>query len=394
MAGLIQQDRNVDLLLPSTISYSDPKTLNFQNKSHYWNLLRIFLEAIGLILRNTFYFPLHKKMDFDHMANQNLAARISNFLKSDSLCPEKLERIRKFFHIRDIDVHLSGPLSKIFTVRLFESKTKLHDKKLRIILFSFNGNSEVEEGKQVLRPWDPRTIKEMSECPLLVLRAFQTTGVAIDSLMTFSLGNIALGNLRDFSSEAAEILPSTLIINRGFTSSKKVANHFFIFPFNHILYFLGKLCGWSADPESELLSYLEENSQKFVSQHKILIIEDKKDFYFSEESAPNENYHTKLSRLGNLVCRLKFWPFPFHRRAHHALGLNHLVNNPETEMLANTMQFFLRQDEKMSSAISRNIFMSNKEEWHTCFCIGGADSTLETGTVREVLPLLSAFIKG
>ena len=143
------------------------------------------------------------------------------------------------------------------------------------------------------------------------------------------------------------------------------------------------------------MSFLERNPQRSDgSPREVVIIEAQKDVYFSGKGAFEATIHEKIAQFGVSVFRSSFWPYPFHSRAHHALTLNHLENNSETKVLANTRSFFLlNPDEKMSSAIARNVFFKSDEEWHTCFCIGGADSTRDTGTVREVMPLLSAFIE-
>src|SRR5262249_31782670 len=153
--------------------------------------------------------------------------------------------------IRDIDVQIEGPIVRIFTVRLFESRMPIEGKKLRVILFSFNGNAERDgDVHSHQRTWNPLRIEEISRSPLDVLQALRASEIRIDSLVTTSLGNIALDGLKYFPSKlsAPDILPPTLIINRGLTSVKKVANQLYPFPLNYILYGAARLCGWNANP--------------------------------------------------------------------------------------------------------------------------------------------------
>jgi len=398
MATLSLRERKEAAVLPPIISYVEAAKSRPQKSYGRWNFFKGPLEAVGQILRNAFYFPMYKKkIDAELELNQRLAEKISYVLQHpQALCSKELQVVRGCFSVRDIDVQIEGPIIRTFRVRLFESRMPIGEKKLRVILFSFNGNTE--HGRDIpvrAQTWNPLKIEEVSKSPLSVLQAFQASGIRIDSLVTTSLGNLVLDGLKCFSSEstASDVIPSTLIINRGFTSVKKVANQLYSFPLNYILHGAAKLCGWDADPEKGLLNFLERDSHRSIhSPRNVVIIEAQKDFYFSEKGALKADIHEKISQLGVSVFRAKFWPYPFHMRSHHALSLDHLENNPETQVVANTMSFDLGQGEKMSSAIARNIFFEGDEEWHTCFCVGGADATRDTGTVREVMPLLSAFI--
>lgn len=376
------------------VGESDRLFLSFQNLQNSKQIRRIpffqnILEGLGRKLRDWFYLPLNKKVDQERQLNQRLAERISDVLKNQGFFSKKIESIKEYFNIKDVEVSLEDPyLVKTFKVRVFESKKTVRDKNLRIILFTFNGNTQSNvEKKSSERSWDPLSIEELSQTPLRVMQAFQKAGVCIDSLMTHSLGNVALDSMENISSES---IPKTLVINRGFTSTKKVGNQICPFPLNYILYGMARLCGWTTDPESGLLKFLAKDDGSF--QRKIVIIEALKDFYLSEKGALDPFYHDKISKFGASVFRAKYWPYPFHSRSHHALSLNHLVNNSQTQVLANSPFFTVKENEKMSTSVARNIFLNDQDDCHTCFCIGGADSTIEVGTVREVIPLLSAFI--
>ncbi len=370
--------------LPTVISYGDLNGLEVRPREPVGFLsclVRCWL-AFVITIRNAFFFPMYNKMgdDDERVKNERLAGRISCDLQNlESSCSKKVAEIRRYFSVRNVEVNLTGEVVRTFTVRLFESKETIRDKKLRVILFTFNGNKEhPKERPMDSCRWNPLNIKELSTSPLIVLKAFQEGGIKIDSLVTNSLGNVALSGLSRF----ADIVPQTIIINRGIPSVKKVTNQHYPFPLNHILYGVAKLSGWDADPERDLVKFTKNGSQR-----KVIVIEAQQDFYFSGENGFASNFPRETS-----LFHARFFPYPIQSRAHHAIPLNHVTNNSETKVLANTVAFQLQENEKMSSALAKNIFLGGREEWHTCFYIGGADCSLNVGTVRDVMPLLTAFI--
>ena len=124
-----------------------------------------------------------------------------------------------------------------------------------------------------------------------------------------------------------------------------------------------------------------------------MIIEAQEDFYFSKMGSLNANYHKELEKLGAKVFRATYYPFPFHARSHHAISLDHLVNNELIKLLANSAKIPVITGEKVSSLIAKNVFLAEKEDFHTCFYVCGNDATLDIGTVRDALPLLTAFVE-
>lgn len=396
MPVFLRTESRQAVLLPAVLSYRQ-KADSVEQKTHWcWFFFQTPLQKIGQILRNAFYLPCYSKTIFsDFELNQQLAEKITQALKnSEVFCPEEQNMIRRFFSVRDIAIRLEGTVSQIFTIRVFEPKMPIGQKKLRMVLFSFNGNMETQ-GSTKPQKWNPSTIQALSKSPILVLKVLKSSGIYVDSLITTSLGNVILDGLKHFAAEEDfGTLPPTLIINKGLTSIKKVANQLYAFPLNYLLHGAAKLSGWDANPEQELLHFLEKEKQASLpSQRKIVFIEVLKDFYFSEKGRFSLDTHEKIAALGHKVFRASFYPFPFHLRAHHALSLDHLVNNSLTEQLIDTIQLDLSPNEKMTSAIAKNIFLNGSEECHTCFYICGNDATLDVGTAREVLPLLSAFIE-
>ncbi len=357
-----------------SLSYRD--NLGVQNHRQPVGLLGGVLQSLGIILRNAFFLPLYnKKIDPDFELNQTLAKKIT----------QDFTRLQPHFHMWDVAVHLEGAVKRIFIVRIFESHQPIHGKKLQIVLFSFNGNQE-----GTAKRWEPLTMQELSGSALSVMQAFKAKGIQFDSMVTTSLGNVALEGLKYV---APDTIPPTLIINRGLTSVKKVANQLYSFPLNYLLYGAAKWSGWNADPEQELLNFLQKNSQTSASpQRNIMIIEVLKDFYFSEKGGFQHDLHHKIAQWRASVFRACFYPFPFHTRAHHAASTALLVNNAVTKVHANTMSITMENEETVASAIAKNIFFKGDKEFHTCFYICGNDATLDIGTAREAMPLLSAFV--
>jgi hypothetical protein len=71
------------------------------------------------------------------------------------------------------------------------------------------------------------------------------------------------------------------------------------------------------------------------------------------------------------------------------------VLNSVTEVHKNTIPLSIEEgnEEKLAAVLARDIFLSGPDEWHNCFYVGGNDATLDVGTAREVVPLLSEIIE-
>jgi hypothetical protein len=395
MSILFQSSQNA---IPSAISYPNETKSDGQKNSWYWDLCYAPVQKTGELLRKVFYLPRYNNnVDRALQMDQDLAARVSQVIMGNAISSsDELRLIQRCFSVRDIPVRLEGGeggISRIFTIRLFASKSLIQNKRLQLFLFSFNGNQEEEMGKK--RKWEPLTISELSQAPLQVLRALKQEGVSVDSLMTASLGNVVLDALKDLPSSAShrEIIPPTIVINRGLTSVKKVAHRLYSFPLNYLLHAAAKLSGWDANPEEGLLNFLGSNPQETrASKRNVFIIETTLDTYFSGNGSFAPDFHKKIEQVGAGVFRGRYYPFPFHVRSHHAMPLDRLVHNNATEVAVNTHSFVLEDGQKVSSLIANSIFLEGEEEVHTCFYVAGSDATLDTGAVRDVIPLLSACI--
>jgi hypothetical protein len=384
--------------LPSLITFTDGSRPRPQIADGAWGISDRILRTVGLKLRDALYLPRMKQnLSKDLIADQRLAEQYTQALRNpDISCSKKLKRIRDHFTVRDTVVRLEGTIVRLFTIRLFESRGAVSGKKLCVIIFCYNGNSELTDLGES-RSWNPLTIDEVSSSPLSVLRAVQSCGIRVDSLFTHSLGNLIFDGLKYLPSgvNPLQVIPPTVVINRGSTSVAKVGNRLFLYPLCDLLYGAASVSGWNADAEQELLNFCERTAwEGDPSQHEVVMIEAKEDHYFSGDGSFAANIHETIAALGLKIFRGQFWAFPYHQRSHHAMPLKHFVNNSETELVCHSPQHFpLCPDEKMPNAIANNIFFRGEGEWHTSYCTGVADDTLDTCTMRTVMPLLNAFIQ-
>lgn len=330
------------------------------------------------------FLPWSAKKTPDHLRlNQRLGEETAQALMDPAaqhLSDEQL-RIKTAFAIRDIQIELkesSGP-SKHVTVREFTS-SKAGEKDLRFFLFSFNGNGE--EGR-----WIPSSLDDLSQTAFDVLEALRSQGVVIDSLLTHSLGNAILDRLKN-----DDKLPDTLIINRGLASIAKLANRIAPFPFNHILLRVADICGWNANPESNLLDFLTREKAPAgstnLTQRKIVILEAQLDHYFSGKAALDKDTITRIHELGHEVFSASFYTIRSHHRAHHSMPLDDLQKNELTNISLDTMRWDLKPHDNMASVLARKIF----KEGGSCVCVTGNGETLDIATANLV-PLLDACAK-
>lgn len=350
-----------------------------------WRLLQPLLQKVGLVLRNTFYLPM-----FSRNPTPVYKAQLE-------LATERIDKFRREsdFSIEDMTIEVQGKSgTRSFKIRKIES-TEVQGKKLRLFLFCFNGDHfETPKGGQTQK-WNPLKIKELSECPILVLKALKAQGYEMNSLITTSLGNVVLDGLKyeeDFS-----ILPPTLIINRGLASIKETTNRLISFPMNYVLFGLAKLTGWNANPEQELIQFLrreKQNNSPSLSERKIVILEARFDHYFSENAAFDPSTDGTLAALGCGVFRGSFFPRDHvHERAHHALPLRYFEKDKRTITKIDSIPLNIEEGTNIASVIAESVFMSGDEEFHNCFMIPGNDANENFGTSRDALNLLRAFRK-
>lgn len=363
--------------IPDKISYREQGDSPAQKASRCWNCFLPCWQGICRLVRNSFFLPYYNSVPAYHQVDERVAETAFNTLKLDYPAVTKEARlIRDHFDIREVTVKIKGSTTRIFTLQIFETKGPLHDKMLSLILFKFYGNREINHDGDD-QNWDPMTIRELSESPLLIIKALRSQGVHVDSLLTTSLGAVTLSGLQYQISddESNDLLPETLILNRSMASTRNVTSHLYIRPLNYILYGAAKIFGWNADPENDLLAYLGQR-QSSNSRRKVIMLETPYDFYFSGNGGFDKDFHKKVHKLGVSVFRASLVPSePIHTRAHHALPLNHMVFNAEANVMENTDYLPMNENENMSSFLVKNVLLAGKGKRHTCFIACGNDAT-------------------
>ncbi len=372
--------------------YDDGLNPEEQKVSCLWECFKTPLQKLGEFLRNQFYLPLYQReLDDHYVLDQNLASHVCSIIKRpEKNCSKELEEIHNHFTLEDKEFKISGPIARTFKVRVFEPKNPSQDKMLRVILFSFYGNREISE--EVDRRWEPLTISDLSHGPLNVLKALKTYGIHVDSLMTTSLGNVTYEGLKSLDM-SQDFIPLTWISNRGLTSIDKVVSQQFSFPKSTLLHKAAQCTDLNANPEKEMLDYLNRRKESEKDPTDVFIIEAREDSYFSKKGAFSPDFHKKIAATGSSVFRASFYPFPFHTRSHHALSLDHLKFNFLTERLSNTLPFSTIEEESVANFLAREVFLKTMDKCHTCFYVCGNDATIDLGTAREIVPLLTAFLE-
>ncbi|HEY5235973.1 MAG TPA: hypothetical protein VIJ14_07335 [Rhabdochlamydiaceae bacterium] len=381
--------------LPNQIEFID-RTPVEQKVGWCWSIVLYPLQLIGVALRNALYLPLYSLKTREANKHELDLAREFAYKVKDTAVPihstRKIDAIREHFSIRDVGVSIvQGNTKRTFWVRLFESKAAMLGKKIQFILFSFYHNEEKVPG-HIDRKWEPLSMKELSKAPLDVLRALKASGVEVDAMLTQSLGNVAHEGLQYLSKEDEEVIPKTLIINRGLASIWKVSQQLFSFPISWILYGAAKVSSWDADPERGLMDFLRRRPQcSDGTLREMVIIEAIKDHFYAGPGAFDPNFHQDIRDLGLRVFRGKFFPGTVHPRAHHAISMSKLTHNSAAEILGDEDVLNLEREQKLSSALARKIF-AEKGDHYTCFYVGGNGSTLDVGT-WDVCLFLGSLIK-
>lgn len=367
-----------DVKAHDKISYRETNISSPMQKANgCWSYFLPYWQSACQLVRNSFFLPHYNTSSSAHQIDERIAEKAYAALKLEETPSAKEARIiRDNFDIREVPVKIKDTTTRIFNVQIIESKEDLNGKKLRLIVFKFYGNKQKDQNGNSQK-WDPMTIRELSESPFLVIKALRAAGIHVDSLMTTSLGAVTLSGLKyQTTDEECDLLPETLFINRGMASTRDVTNHLYLRPINYILYGVAKLFGWEANPEQDLLDFLEKQDPESLSQRKIMILETPNDFYFAGDGGFKANFHKKIEKLGVSVLRASLVPSELIQpRAHHALPLKFMTFNSETQILANTCDLPFDENETMSSFIVNNVFGKGTGKYHTSFIACGNDAT-------------------
>jgi len=330
-------------------------------------------EKFGITVRDVFYLPLFKdKIHESHLHEQKAANKAFATWKDTS-------PISTHFEIYDITVKVPSDVTELFKVRVYQSKS--YEKPLLLLLFCFNDNEEIVDGKTI--PWNPKNMRALSMAPVKILKALHEQGIPVDSLLATSLGNVAISS---FKRVDREIVPETLIINRGFTSVNKLTKNFYRFPKSQIIKTIAKWTKWDTNPERSLLVFMKNKEPD--EKRTVCIIEAEKDRFFSGRAKFDDDLHNKLQKLGVSTFRANFLPFSSPPRSHHSLPLNELERSSVIEETLDETAFPM--EATMADTIVKHVF-SQGPNGHTCLIVGGNEATFEKDHLRVILPLLNAF---
>ncbi len=357
-------------------------------------VVRSVRRIISVFLRDNFLFPLNrpdlnKACNLLHSEASEFVSRLT--IASDNGRDDELKTVRKYFSISDSKIYVdSDNVSFVFNTRIVESKKPINGKSLRFVLFSFYGHKQITNNKET--DWKPLNVQDQALGPLLVMRALKKNGVKLDSIITNSMGNIIISEFDSLSIEDKDLIPGTLIINRGLTSIKKAIIKLYTFPMRQILDCAVRISGWAADPETALINFLNDSAHHSpLKSRKIILIEALRDHYFSNEGGFDPNFHRQLEATGAKVFRGQFYPACLNERAHHAAPLDYLTNNFVSKIYGKEAMK-IEDYESVSDSIARNIFLEGTAESHTNLYVGGNLETLDMAT-RGIYPLLASAAK-
>lgn len=343
---------------------------------------------LATYLRDAFYLPnlLPRASHFEYCDNH--AANVSRMLKGkasefDPTFPT-LPLLSDYYTVREIPVAI-GPF--VTTARVIESKPEKFEKQIRLVLFTFYDNQVVREG--ALSAWDPKTTDEISAAPLELLRALQQY-TAVDSMVCFSLGGMTLDGLKNLPPENLHLIPKTLILNRILPSIWKVASQ--LYPvLKWCLHPIVQLFGLDANPEGEVLAFLERASESARKQ-RMVIFEASRDHYFSGPNGLDSDFAARLKAANVQVDYGKFFVPLMAELAHHSCRLDWILNNPDSETDA-TDFLKMRDHESVAQALVRDVFATEDSKSHTCLIIGGNRDNIDSVTYLQAIPILEAFLK-
>lgn len=349
---------------------------------------------VGQVLRDRLYFPLTNPSE-GFQWNMKMGATFYSMLTGDQEVPRtnafpQIEEVRNAFNITTIPVQIKSD-NRVYTFHIYlvESKELVNGTGLRLFLMSFYGNTVVENGEE--RDWKPENIVELSVAPILVLKALWKIGYQMDSLDLFSLGAVAFEGLKYLDKSETNIVPQTIILDRGISSTYKVGKKLYSFPISYLLFGIAYLSNWSTDPEKACLQFFERMPS--LQGRMIVQIQAVKDCYFSGVGAYSPNFLQRLSDLGMETFYGNFYPPCYKEASHHALPRSLLYNNPDSGTF--TEGFIeMKPLETLADALMREVF-SNPERtahlYHQSLVLGGNAENLDIVLMR-MYSMMCAFL--
>lgn len=353
------------------------------------DILSTPFQWIGQYLRDRLYFPLIHP-DEGYQWNMNMAKTLYEMLTGNETIPTTqawpdVEAVRQAFTIKTVPIQVqSGAQTYSFQTYIVESKEKVDGKGLRLVLFSFYGNEKNGE------PWKPQSIQELGYAPVLVLQGLQANGYQADSLDLFSLGAVTFQGLEYLKAEDAAIVPSTIILDRGMSSTYKLAQKLYGFFLRWPLYGAAYASNWDGDPEAACLRFFESLGK--TEGRTVIQIEAVKDFYFSGPGGYASDFTQRLNDLGVTTYSGQFYVPCVPERSHHAFSRGLVYNNPGS---GTSVENFIEMDpmESLSDALMSQLFLNpafSSGEYHTSLVVGGNAEDLNIVLMRA-FPSLASF---
>ncbi len=394
---------------PANLS-SIPSSLHFESLNQ--KKLKDFTEGgyfswagsgnLGFLLRNKFYLPameLVNKFKFTDTISESdplffekstlvYLKTFTEMLKNqkEGVDPtfSNFEEIKNQFEIIDVPVTIKSEQRIVqVTLRFVQSHHFGQNQGgLRFILFSFNQNYEFLDNQLV--PWNPRSLEEIATLPIDLIRALKQS-CQLDTLVCFSLGALILEAIKDLKED---VLPSTIIINRGLPSIKKAVPAVLSPPWGQIVHYLASCYHLDADPENGFLQYLE-NNPLIAAQKNIVVIRATADHYFSGNNDYNPDFFPRIQKVVNKLFHGSFMVPYLDPKAHHAIRPDWIIAHPDTG--SNTKDFLpIEPYETLADALAN--FFSKDGKDHTCLIIGGNKDTLDSILYGNA-PILNSWVK-
>lgn len=356
-------------------------------------------DPIRRYVRDAYFLPLNSGFSYADALTESYTAKIVKTLKGvrTELSDLPMYKILKnHIQIREVPIDITfGKLTYRFNVRVVESKPNVKGKKFRFVNFSWYANNVIKDGKVL--PWSPRHIDEMSVAPLDVLRALKQNGYKFETMMCFSLGNLAFNGLKDLSEEEFDLLPKNLLLNRGFTSLWKVLSKFYTgisSIWKAPLFQFCSMLRMNPDSETELKNYVGRIKQvdgddSRLKDLSIYALEATGDLYFSGVSGLDGNFAETLKEMGvGHAERKEVYAPGIGNHSQHFISLDRCVTRG-----ASSDDSHYSSLRPVASVLAEEIFFNSvgDDGYHSCFVVSGNRNPPDT-IIAQMIPLYNAFL--
>lgn len=250
-------------------------------------LSAVLLHKFSGIMRDRFILPLNnvstqKEELLVRAEAANVIEQMKNITYKD--LPKNLwEKVGQYFQISDQNIPVQSGNDIIDVhIRRLESKTPIKGKSIGCIILSFYGHNRITNSSSttpLIQNWKPHSATEQSLIPIQIIQALFEKGTILDSLIVTSMGSTTISGFSTLTEQQQKLIPASIIINRGLSSTTKAIKSLFSFPLNHLLSLTAHTSGWFTDPENALLSFLQKHpTTEDHTRRKVLLIEAEKDY--------------------------------------------------------------------------------------------------------------------